>query len=173
MRVGVISDTHGLLRPEALEALQDSELIIHAGDVGRREILETLATVAPVHAVRGNTDHGELAATLPHDTVVEARTRRDAAAHLPPAEATLIYVLHILEEMDLDPGAAGFGIVVYGHTHRPAVEWKGGVLYLNPGSAGPRRFDAPVTVARLWIPEGHGSPPEVELVDLDLPRAGL
>jgi putative phosphoesterase len=170
MRIGVISDTHGLLREAALEALRGSDLIVHAGDVGGREILEALSQIAPVHAVRGNTDYGEVGATLPRNAALEIPLPAGPSAGVPAGEPTLVYVVHILEDMDLDPAAAGIGIVIYGHTHRPTVEWKGTVLYLNPGSAGPRRFDLPVTVARLEFPGGKGSPPEVELVDLD--RAG-
>jgi hypothetical protein len=147
--VGVISDTHGLLRPEALDALAGSELIVHAGDVGDLEILERLAEIAPVRAVRGNVDRGALAA-LPTDAVVEV-------------EGAQLYVLHILDDLDLDPAAAGFGAVIYGHTHRPLVERRAGVLYLNPGSAGPRRFDLPVTVARLAV---DGAELKAEVVEL-------
>jgi putative phosphoesterase len=137
-RVGVISDTHGLLRPEALSALAGSELIVHAGDVCDLAILERLAAIAPVHAVRGNMDRGAGLGTLPLTDVVEV-------------ESSLLYVLHILDELDLDPAAAGFGVVIYGHSHRPEIERRSGVLYLNPGSAGPRRFDLPVTLARLEV----------------------
>jgi putative phosphoesterase len=137
-RVGVISDTHGLLRPEALHALEGSELIIHAGDVGDPAILERLATIAPVRVVRGNVDRGPGLGTLPMTEVVEV-------------ESCHLYVLHILDDLDLDPAAAGFGVVIHGHSHRPLIERRGGVLYLNPGSAGPRRFDLPVTVARLEV----------------------
>lgn len=172
MRIGVISDTHGLLREAALEALRGSDLIVHAGDVGGKEILETLAEIAPVHAVRGNTDYGEVRATLPRDAVLEVPFPSAASVEAPAGEQTLIYVVHILEDMDLDPAAAGIGIVIYGHTHRPAVERKGTVLYLNPGSAGPRRFDLPVTVARLEFSGDPGNPAEVELVDLDPAGAG-
>jgi putative phosphoesterase len=172
MRIGVISDTHGLLRAEAMEALQGSDLIVHAGDVGGREILEALSEIAPVHAVRGNTDHGEVAAALPHNAVLDIPLEQGDSTDPPSGETTLIYVVHILEEMDLDPAAAGIGVVIYGHTHRPAVERKGAVLYLNPGSAGPRRFNLPVTVARLGFPDGTRTRPEVELVDLDPAQAG-
>ena len=140
--IGVISDTHGLLRPEALEALQGSELIIHGGDVGDANILEQLETIAPVHAVRGNVDGGDLGAQLPHDEVVSWRGH-------------LLYVLHILEELDLDPVAAGFHAVIFGHSHKPHCDYKKGVMYLNPGSAGPRRFSLPITVARISIEEGR------------------
>src|SRR5581483_5682543 len=134
--VGIISDTHGLLRPEALTALKGSDLIIHAGDVGKPEILDELHAIAPIVAVRGNIDKGSWASKLPLTTVVEAG-------------AVLLYVLHDLHQLDLTPAAAGFKIVVSGHSHKPAHEEKSGVMYLNPGSAGPRRFHLPVTVARL------------------------
>lgn len=150
MRIGVISDTHGLLRPQALEALEDSDLIIHAGDVGPLEILDQLRAIAPVRAVRGNTDRGAIAAVLPLTEVVEVPGAGEG-------HPTLLYVIHILEDLDLDPGAAGFRCVICGHSHRPEVREERGVLYLNPGSAGPRRFDLPVTVARLRIDPAEGT----------------
>jgi putative phosphoesterase len=136
--IGVISDTHGLLRPEAASALAGVELIIHAGDIGSPQILAALAQIAPVHAVRGNTDRGAWAADLPHSRVVEVG-------------GVLIYVLHELFTLDLDPRAAGFAAVIYGHSHSPHLEGQNGVLYLNPGSAGPRRFTLPVTLALIDI----------------------
>jgi hypothetical protein len=136
MLIGLISDTHGLLRPAAVAALRGSDLIIHAGDVGRREILGELAEIAPVKAVRGNIDKGDWAEALP-------KTQRIDAG------AATLYVIHDLGEMDLDPAAAGFQLVVSGHSHKPESQERGGVLYLNPGSAGPRRFKLPVCVARL------------------------
>ena len=139
--IGVISDTHGLLRPEAVAALQGSALVIHAGDVGRPEILDELRRIAPVVAVRGNVDRDTWADRLPQSEIVE----RDGVR---------LYVLHILEELDLDPPTAGFHAVITGHTHRPKMETKDGVLYFNPGSAGPRRFDLPVSVGRLSIADG-------------------
>jgi putative phosphoesterase len=139
--VGLISDTHGVLRPDALEALRGSRLVLHAGDVGDPRILETLAGLAPVTAVRGNTDGGALRA-LPETEVVEV------------APGVRVYLLHILDELDLDPAAAGMAAVMYGHTHDPKVERRGGVWYVNPGSAGPRRFSLPVTVARMYVEEG-------------------
>lgn len=138
MKVGVISDTHGLLRPEAFDALRGSELIVHAGDVGKPEVLERLRTIAPTVAVRGNVDAGAWADALPATEVVEA-------------EQVHLYVLHDISELDLDPRAAGFTAVIYGHSHKPAAEMRDGVLYLNPGSAGPRRFSLPMTVARLQV----------------------
>jgi uncharacterized protein len=148
--VGVISDTHGLLRPEALRALDGSDLIIHGGDVGRPEILDALRALAPVVAVRGNIDHGAWAEALP--LVASAAT--DSAA---------IYVLHDLKQLDLDPAASGFRVVVSGHSHKPSRTERNGVLYLNPGSAGPRRFKLPVTIARLDLSE---SPWQVDFVEL-------
>ena len=149
--VGLISDTHGLLRPEAVQALAGSDLIIHAGDVGAPEILAARRAVAPVVAVRGNIDNGRWAEALPMTAVAEAGN-------------TLIYVLHDLNELDLDPAAAGFGVVVSGHSHQPASSERSGVLYVNPGSAGRRRFRLPVTVARLDLAR---VPFEVEFVALD------
>ena len=131
--IGLISDTHGLLRPEAVEALRGSSLILHAGDVGKPEILEELRKIAPVVAVRGNVDKGDW---LPETAVVET-------------EHGLIYVLHDLKELEIDPAAKGYRMVLSGHSHKPGSEERGGVLYVNPGSAGPRRFRLPVTVARL------------------------
>jgi len=210
-RIGIISDTHGLLRPEAEDALGGSELIIHAGDVGDAAILDALARIAPVHAVRGNMDRGALARSLPATTVVDLgaggvwageeresgrgreggrgygggggiegggarersrgggeggdegddgreRSRGDGGCDDDEASpGTLAYVLHDLSTLDLDPAAAGFRLVVHGHTHRPTVEEKEGVLYLNPGSAGPRRFSLPISLAILsLVEEAHG-----------------
>ncbi|MGQ7846429.1 metallophosphoesterase family protein [Granulosicoccus sp. 3-233] len=138
IRVGVISDTHGLLRPEALDALQGVEHIIHAGDIGKGDIIEALSAIAPVTAVHGNIDKGEIRSLYPHDAVL-------------PIAGHHVYVLHILDELKIDPAAAGFQVVVYGHSHKPAMERKADVLYLNPGSAGPRRFSLPVTCAVLCI----------------------
>jgi putative phosphoesterase len=152
LRVGVVSDTHGLLRPQALDALAGSDLIIHAGDVGRPEVLDALRALAPVRAVRGNVDKGSWAARLPMTELVEA------GGHL-------LYVLHIVDELDLDPPAAGFSAVIFGHSHKPSIETRDGVLWLNPGSAGPRRFDLPVTVARLRLTASELLP---ELVTLDV-----
>ncbi len=154
MQIGVISDTHGLLRPEAVDALKGSELIIHAGDVGAPEILETLGRIAPVVAVRGNVDTATWAQALPTTEVVEV-----AGRHL--------YVLHQLEQIDLDPVAAGFAAVIYGHSHKPSAEVRRGVLYLNPGSAGPRRFSLPITLVRLRLSEGGLEP---EFVSLETSR---
>jgi hypothetical protein len=138
LTVGVIADTHGLLRPEAVAALRGSDLIVHAGDVGSPEILDELRAVAPTFAVRGNVDRGAWAESLPATAVVEAGPHQ-------------LYVLHILEDLDLVPEAAGFAAVISGHSHEALAETRRGVLYLNPGSAGPRRFRLPVTVARLRV----------------------
>ena len=141
MIIGVISDTHGLLRPEAVDALRRSQHIIHAGDVGNPAILDRLAEIAPVSAVRGNVDHGAWAKKLPETNVIEIGD-------------ISIYVLHNLDTLDLKPEAAGFAAVIYGHTHDPKQETRNGVLYFNPGSAGPRRFTLPVCLGRLEI-EGY------------------
>jgi uncharacterized protein len=144
--LGLISDTHGLLRPEAVEALGGSQAIIHAGDVGDPSILNRLKDTAPVHAVRGNVDTEPWCQTLAKDVVLEL-------------QGTSIYILHNLEQLDTDPKAAGFQIVISGHTHKPQSSWRDGVLYINPGSAGPRRFSLPISLARLdlgktpWQPE--------------------
>jgi putative phosphoesterase len=136
--VGVISDTHGLVRPEAVAALAGVERIVHAGDIGSRDVLEALARVAPVTAVRGNNDRGAWAADVAPTEVVEVG-------------GVSLYVLHDLHELDLDPRAAGFAAVIAGHSHQPRIEERDGVLYLNPGSAGPRRFRLPVSLAHLTI----------------------
>ncbi len=139
--VGVISDTHGLVRPTALGALAGAELIVHAGDVGTPDVLDQLRAVAPVVAVRGNNDRGPWAGELSTTEVVEL-------------DGVLLYVLHDVKELDLDPRAAGFRVVIAGHSHRPGIEERDGVLFLNPGSAGPRRFTLPITVARLRLRGG-------------------
>jgi uncharacterized protein len=136
--IGVISDTHGLLRPQAIDALRGSELIVHAGDIGAADVLEALRAIAPTMAVRGNVDTGAWADGVPATEVVEV-----GRVHL--------YVLHDVSTLDLDPKAAGFAAVISGHSHRPSAELRDGVLYLNPGSAGPRRFSLPIAVARLHI----------------------
>ena len=150
--VGVISDTHKLLRPEAVAALQGVSHIIHAGDVGDPAILEKLRKIAPVTAVRGNVDRGAWAAELPETNVLEC-------------ERVSIYVLHDLQQLDLKPEAAGFAAVISGHTHVPKREVTNGVLYFNPGSAGPRRFKLPVTVGRLNLSAGRI---EAEVVQLEV-----
>ena len=148
--IGLISDTHGLLRKEAVAALRGSELVVHAGDVGKQEILEELERIAPVVAVRGNVDTAAWAAKLPETAVAEA-------------DGVSIYVLHDLSSLDVNPVAAGFRIVVSGHSHKPGKTERNGILYINPGSAGPRRFQLPVTLARLNVSK---SPYEVEFVHL-------
>ena len=149
MKIGVISDTHGLLRPEAVELLRGSDHIIHAGDIGSPEIWEKLRKIAPVTAVRGNVDD-DWSSGVPFTEVVELG-------------GVSIYVLHILQQLDLKPEAAGFGVVVYGHSHEPKQAVKNGVLYFNPGSAGPRRFRLPVTVGRLVVRNGSVSGEIIEL----------
>jgi hypothetical protein len=136
--VGVISDTHGIIRPGALAALQGCDFIIHAGDVGDSQVLDQLEAIAPVHAVRGNVDFGALGERLPEDALVTWHGKH-------------LYVYHILEQLPLDPAAAGFHAVIYGHSHKPDIAYKEGVLYFNPGSAGPRRFELPISVGRLTI----------------------
>ena len=148
--IGLISDTHGLMRPEALTALEGSDLIIHAGDVGKAGIIEQLRDVAPVIAVRGNIDKGSWASQLPLTAVAEGRS-------------ALIYVLHDVQQLDLDPVAAEFKVVVSGHSHKPGHTERSGVIYLNPGSAGPRRFQLPITVARLDLRQ---APWGIEFIDL-------
>jgi uncharacterized protein len=140
--IGVISDTHGLLRPEAVDALRGSELIIHAGDVGAADILDELRALAPVVAVKGNVDEERWARTLPRTKTIEF-------------EGHKILVLHILDDLNLDPAGAGISAVVYGHSHKPSVEDREGVLYVNPGSAGPRRFKLPISVARMSVVDGR------------------
>ena len=148
--IGLISDTHGLLRPEALDALRGSYRIIHAGDIGSPDILDALRAIAPVTAIRGNVDTAVWAATMPETEIVEC-------------EGAILYVIHDLNQIDLDPAAAGFRAVISGHSHSPSVEVRRGVHYINPGSAGPRRFRLPVTVARLRV-SGDGL--EAEIVHL-------
>jgi putative phosphoesterase len=148
--IGIISDTHGLLREEALAALAGSDLIIHAGDVGDPEIIQKLKSIAPVFAVRGNVDTKPWAQALPETEVIEAGL-------------ATIYVLHDVHALDLDPAAAGFHILISGHSHKAARTEHSGVLFLNPGSAGPRRFQLPVTIARLDLSE---NPWNVQFVDL-------
>ena len=136
--IGVISDTHGLVRDEALRELAGSDLIIHAGDAGKPEVLKTLGRIAPVYAVRGNVDAGTWAEALPEERVVEAQGAR-------------ILVLHNIADLRVDPAAEGYAAVIFGHSHKASREVRNGVLYLNPGSAGPRRFRLPVTLARMVV----------------------
>jgi putative phosphoesterase len=152
MLIGVISDTHGLMRPEALTALRGSDLIFHAGDVGNADILKHLNAIAPTHAVRGNVDTQSWARALPDTRVVEAAELR-------------FFLLHVRAELPLDPLSAGYAAVIFGHSHKPSVEMRNGVLWLNPGSAGPRRFRLPVTVARIRVTADKLDP---EIVPLEL-----
>ncbi|HUU34222.1 MAG TPA: metallophosphoesterase family protein [Vicinamibacterales bacterium] len=148
--VGVISDTHGLLRPEAVAALHGVDLILHAGDVGPAEILDQLRQIAPTTAVRGNVDTAIWTTALPISDVISVGGLE-------------LYMLHDRTALDLDPVAAGFAAVIFGHSHRPGAEMRDGVLHLNPGSAGPRRFTLPVTIARLTIAHGRLAHEVVEL----------
>lgn len=153
--LGLIADTHGLLRPEAVAALEGCQHIIHAGDIGSRSgdprgVLETLARIAPLTVVRGNNDRAEWAAPIPYTADIEF-------------DGVRIHVLHSLGELAIDPAATGVNVVVSGHSHQPCVETRASVLFVNPGSAGPRRFKLPVSVARLWVAAGRA---EAELVTL-------
>lgn len=154
--IGVISDTHGLMRPEAKAALQGSELIIHAGDIGGPEIIKELKQIAPVHAIRGNIDKGQWAGEFPETEVVQFGDY-------------LIYVLHNLNDLDLDPGAAGFRIVISGHSHQPKIHEREDVLFFNPGSAGPRRFKLPITVGHLVFTK-NSVQAKIILLDSEAPR---
>jgi len=164
-RIGVLSDTHGQLRDEALRELEGSELILHAGDVGDLAILDRLRDIAPVWAVRGNTDFGEIAAALPLTECVDLMAPDGVAGNAP--SSVLAYVLHGHMPLDLDPGAAGIRLVVSGHTHLPHLFEEHGVLYLNPGSIGPRRFDKPVSLARVDV-EGEGAAASISARIIDL-----
>jgi uncharacterized protein len=148
--VGVISDTHGLIRPEAVAALHGSDLIIHAGDVGAPQVLDELRKLAPIFVVRGNIDQAHWAGALP------------ATAHVEVGGLSF-HVLHDIAELDLDPATVGYAAVVYGHSHQPSIETRSGVLFLNPGSAGPRRFRLPVSIARVSVSGGTLRPEIVEL----------
>jgi len=150
MLIGVLSDTHGLLRPELLPALAGVDHILHAGDVGDPTILNTLSRIAPVTAIRGNVDTHGPNSLLPATEAIELA-------------GCLIYLLHSLDDLDLNPKAAGIGVVLYGHSHKPSIEHRNGVLYLNPGSAGPRRFNLPITYALLRV---HSSQPQAEILHL-------
>jgi uncharacterized protein len=151
LRLGVISDTHGLLRPEAVAALRGCDLIIHAGDVGNAAVLDGLRLIAPTFAIRGNVDSGSWAARLPASDLVDVG-------------AASFYVLHNIADLDLDPPTASFAAVVFGHSHQPSIETRAGVLYLNPGSAGPRRFRLPITLARVAVAGTELRPEIVQLV---------
>lgn len=153
MKIGVVSDTHGLLRPQVLPALAGVDHILHLGDVGSSTILKTLAEIAPVHAVRGNVDNSGPCSRLPETDVLLF-------------EGHYIYLLHNIGELHLDPAAAKFSAVLYGHSHRSSIEHRKGVLYFNPGSCGPRRFDLPVTIGMLTAVSGH--PLEAKILALDV-----
>jgi uncharacterized protein len=150
MLVGILSDTHGLMRPEALDALSGSNLIIHAGDVGAPEVLEKLRGIAPVFAVRGNVDTQAWADQLPNTQIV-------------PVGVHKFYVLHNISDLAVDPVEAGVAAVVFGHSHKPSIETRNGVLYLNPGSAGPRRFKLPICVARVEVSDTRIEPAIIAL----------
>ena len=154
-RVGLISDTHGLLRPQATASLRGSDFIVHAGDIGHVDVLNELVTLAPVTAVRGNNDKGPWAAAISETEVLQVGE-------------VYIYVVHDLAELALDPVAAGFQVVVSGHSHQPSVEERHGVLYVNPGSAGPRRFKLPVAVAELHV---VGSSVQARVIELQVHSA--
>jgi putative phosphoesterase len=155
LRVGLISDTHGLLRPEALAFLRGCDHIVHGGDIGNAQVLETLRTIAPLTVVRGNNDSDSWAASIAETEMIEL-----GGVHL--------YAIHNLAELDIDPTAAGVRVVVSGHTHRPIVDERAGVLYVNPGSAGPRRFKLPIAVGELRI---DGDQVSARTVDLEAPTA--
>ncbi len=150
--VGLISDTHGLMRPEALQALQGASQIIHAGDVGPESILTTLRNLAPVTAVRGNVDREPWCRSLPESAELQF-------------EGHWLHVRHIIDELDLEPATAGFSAVIFGHSHRPEIRERRGVAFVNPGSAGPRRFKLPISVARLYCRDSKIVP---ELIELEL-----
>jgi putative phosphoesterase len=152
MLIGVVSDTHGLLRPELLTALTGVDHVLHAGDVGDPAILTELARIAPITAIRGNVDTHGPCALLPATEFIDLA-------------GCLIYMVHAREDLDISPKAAGISVVLYGHSHKPSIERLQGVLYLNPGSAGPRRFNLPITCALLRIQNGH---PKAELVSLQI-----
>jgi uncharacterized protein len=149
-RIGLISDTHGLMRPEALERLQGSDLLIHAGDIGKPEVLTALRKIAPVIAIKGNNDTGSWARKLPDTRKVAIGTLR-------------LYVIHNLRELNFDPAARGFRVVISGHSHKPAIQTNGRVLFVNPGSAGPRRFKLPICVGRLMVQDKSI---ETEIIEL-------
>ena len=151
MKIGVVSDTHGLLRFEILPSLRGVDQILHLGDVGDPAILKSLETIAPVHAVRGNVDRDGPCSRLPETDVLLF-------------EGHYIYLLHDIGALRLDPVAAQFAVVLYGHTHRPSISHKKGVLYFNPGSCGPRRFDLPITIGMLHLKSG--AEPVAELVEI-------
>ena len=149
-RIGLISDTHGLVRPEALVALRDSDLLIHAGDIGKPEVITALESVAPLVAIKGNNDRGSWARRLPE-------TRKIALG------AAKLYVIHNVNELDFDPSSRGFRVVISGHSHKPVIQTKNDVLFVNPGSAGPRRFKLPICVGSLTV---QGESVHAEIIEL-------
>lgn len=151
--IGVVSDTHGLLRPEALKHLMEVEFIVHAGDIGAPNVLEKLQTLAPVRAIRGNNDKGAWAEAIPETLLFEVRGHA-------------IHVLHDLAQIDLSPAAAGISVVISGHSHKPGIEERDGVLFINPGSIGPRRFRLPIALARLYVSD---TGVRAEIIQLRLP----
>ncbi len=153
MRIGLISDTHGLLRPQALAFLQGCDHIVHGGDIGGPEILAQLAAIAPVTAVRGNNDREPWADAVPETDMVQLG-------------GITLYALHDIAELDIDAAAAGVRVVVTGHSHKPRIEWRDGVLFINPGSAGPRRFSLPISVAELMVDDGGAITPRI--VELEI-----
>lgn len=157
IEIGVISDTHTVVRPQVADAFRGVTRIVHAGDVGSPLVIAELQAIAPVTAVRGNVDQGRWADPLPDTEIVEVG-------------GALIYILHDLADLPVDPRAAGFAAVIYGHSHKPETHWRDGVLYVNPGSAGPRRFASPITVARLQITAGTV---RTEIIPIETPASGL
>ena len=153
--IGIISDTHGLIRPEALAALQGSSTIVHAGDIGSESVLRELNDIAPVYAVRGNNDTGEWAAAIPIATRVTIA-------------GISIQVLHDIAELNLILGTERAHVIITGHSHRPSIEERHGILFINPGSAGPRRFTLPVSVAKMEIRDRQ---PTAMLIELDLEKS--
>jgi putative phosphoesterase len=152
IRVGLISDTHGLLRPEAEEALAGVDRIIHAGDIGNARILEQLELIAPVTAIRGNNDTGDWAASIPETQTTEIN-------------GVSVYVLHDVNQLDIDPGTSDIRVIISGHSHRPSVNQRDGILFVNPGSAGPRRFTLPISVGYLMIAAGQAHA-EIRILEL-------
>lgn len=148
--IGLISDTHGLIRPQALEALRDVDVIVHAGDIGKPEVIDSLKTIAPVVAIKGNNDTEPWAKPFPGTKLVKAGAAR-------------LYIIHNVKELTVDPAALGFAAVISGHSHKPSVSHRDGILYVNPGSAGPRRFKLPVSVGKLVV---NGANLEAEIIEL-------
>jgi uncharacterized protein len=148
--IGLISDTHGLIRPEALEALQHVDLIIHAGDIGKPEVIAALKAIAPVLAIKGNNDIGAWAKPLPDTRLVKSGNTR-------------LFVIHNLSELDCDPVARGYQVILSGHSHKPSVSTRDGILFVNPGSAGPRRFKLPIAVGKLFIQNNQVNAEIIEL----------